>query len=189
VAGADNLIVVIGSGPPGAAAAVSLSRAGFEVLVLEAGLEAGADGITLRVKGVTLAKKKGTLKQREGVWRTGDPEAQLFEELAPGGLSNHWSCAVPRFSPQDFADAERAGVEARWPVGYADLEPWYEQVEPWLHIAGPEHGCAQLPAPKTLHTSRLADDWSVVRDLAPGQGRSLLPMPYAYAARGGRRLP
>ena len=31
-----------------------------------------------------------------------------YEELAPGGLSNHWSGAIPRFSPDDFADATPA---------------------------------------------------------------------------------
>jgi len=45
------------------------------------------------------------IQQKQGT----DPAAVLFEELAPGGLSNHWSCAVPRFAPDDFRDAERAG--------------------------------------------------------------------------------
>ena len=40
----------------------------------------------------------------------------VFEDLAPGGLSNYWSCAVPRYSAEDFADAERAG-EAYPPAG------------------------------------------------------------------------
>jgi choline dehydrogenase-like flavoprotein len=180
VATADNRVVVIGSGPPGAAAALFLARAGLQVLVLEAGPQSGARGLTFRVQGVTLAKRKGTLRQREGVRRTGDPNAQLFEELAPGGLSNHWSCAVPRFSPEDFADAARGGEEHTWPVGYAELAPWYDQVEPLLHIAGPLRGAVQLPAPKTRHARELAADWAPLAELAQTRGRSLLPMPYAY---------
>jgi len=180
VSAADKRVVVIGSGPPGAAAAVFLSRAGLDVLVLEAGDERASRGLTFRVRGVTLAKRKGELGQREGLVRSGDPGAQMFEEIAPGGLSNHWSCAVPRFSPEDLADAERGGPEQRWPVTYADLEPWYEKVEPLLHIAGPEQGALQLPAPKAKHARRLGDDWSVLADSAKIRGRSLLPMPYAY---------
>jgi choline dehydrogenase-like flavoprotein len=176
----DNRVVVIGSGPAGAAAAYFLARAGVDVLLLEAGTEPQADGLTLRVRGVTIAKRKGILRQREGVTRTGDPQAELFEALAPGGLSNHWSCAVPRFAPEDFEDAKRAGVEQTWPVTYDDLAPWYARVEPLLHIAGPLEEYEQLPGPRVRYPRKLGSDWSEVADLARRQGRTVVPMPYAY---------
>jgi choline dehydrogenase-like flavoprotein len=182
VASSDNRVVVIGSGPPGAAAALFLARAGMQVLVLEAGEARAARGLTVRVSGVTVAKRKGELVERQGVKRTGDPSAQLFEELAPGGLSNHWSCAVPRFSAEDFQDAVQAGADQVWPVTYAELEPWYDQVEPLLHVAGPEHGSTQLPAPNARVSRKLADDWAPMTELAQARGRSLMPMPYAYGA-------
>jgi choline dehydrogenase-like flavoprotein len=179
---ADNRVVVIGSGPPGAAAAHFLLRAGLDVVLLEAGHEAEADGLTVRVRGVTIAKRKGVLRQREGVTRTGDPRAELFEALAPGGLSNHWSCAVPRFAPEDFADAARAGVEQTWPVSYDDLAPWYARVEPLLHIAGPLEEHEQLPGPRVRYPRELGSGWKEVADLARLQGRTVVPMPYAYGA-------
>ena len=176
----DNRVVVIGSGPPGATAAVFLRRAGVEVLLLEAGSERSALGLTLRLRGLTVAKHRGQLKQRVGVARTGDPEAQLFEQLSPGGLSNHWSCAVPRFSPEDFADAARAGEQHVWPVGYEELAPWYTRVEPLLHVAGPTVDDPQLPAGNVRHPWTLAADWQSLVDDAHRGGRAVVPMPYAY---------
>ena len=178
----DNRVIVIGTGPPGAAAAVFLANAGVDVLLLEAGAEGDSDGLTLRLGGVTLAKRKRTLQQRPGVKRTGNAEAQLFEELAPGGLSNHWSCAVPRFAPEDFEDARRAGEEQTWPLDYADLAPWYDRVEPLLHISGAPDGSAQLPAPRVRHVRRLGSDWQPLCSRASEQGRTIRAMPYAYGA-------
>ncbi len=178
----DNRVVVIGSGPPGAAAVVFLRRAGYEVLLLEAGAERSARGLTLRVRGLTVAKRRGELKQREGVSRTSDSSAQLFEQLAPGGLTNHWSCAVPRFSREDFADAERAGEQFAWPVGYEELAPWYERVEPLLHVAGSRQNLDQLPAGNVHHGWELSADWQSMSEDATGLGRTVVAMPYAYGA-------
>src|ERR1700679_4240300 len=45
----DRRVIVVGSGPPGAAAALFLSRAGADVLVLEAGSERAGGGLTAQV--------------------------------------------------------------------------------------------------------------------------------------------
>ena len=178
----DRRVIVIGSGPAGAAAAVFLQRAGADVLVLEAGSERSALGLTVRVRGFTVLKSRRPLRQREGFAATGDPRAELFEEVAPGGLTNHWSCAVPRFSAEDFEDAKRAGEPYTWPVGYDDLAPWYAEVEPLLHIAGATEGHVQLPAGNPRAPRRLGRDWAPIVAETRHSGRSLAPMPYAYGA-------
>jgi choline dehydrogenase-like flavoprotein len=180
--GEQDRVIVVGSGPPGAVAARFLAEGGADVLLLEAGSERSSLGLTLRVRGVTIAKYRRPLRRREAVAASGDPKAELFEELAPGGLTNQWSCAVPRFAPEDFADAERAGEEFGWPLGYEDVEPWYDRVEPLLHVAGTGRDHAQLPAGRTCHTWRLAADWEALMNEAWRAGRTLAPMPYAYGA-------
>src|SRR4051794_16119041 len=101
----DDSIVVIGSGPAGAAATLWLIRSGFNVTLLEAGLSHRALGLTARIAGMTVVRLHRSLAARsEGVRMTGDPGALLYEDVAPGGLTNHWSCAVPRFSHDDFED-------------------------------------------------------------------------------------
>jgi choline dehydrogenase-like flavoprotein len=152
------------------------------VLLLEAGSKRSALGLTLRVAGMTVAKYRRPLHQRQAVTSSADPAARLYEDIAPGGLTNHWSCAVPRFAPEDFEDARRAGEAFRWPLGYADLAPWYDQVEPLLNIAGGSVEHEQLPAGRVHKVRRLDSVWERVASEARRQGRTLAPMPYAYGA-------
>ena len=175
-------MIVVGSGPPGAAAAVFLCRAGVDVLLLEAGTQHSELGLTVRLRGLTLLKYRRRLRRREGVVATADPAAGLFQEVAPGGLSNHWSCAVPRFAPEDFADAERAGEAYAWPIGYDDIAPWYDRVEPLLHIAGAGRAYPQLPGGNVRHARELRPDWAPLAAEVQRRGRTLAPMPYAYGA-------
>jgi choline dehydrogenase-like flavoprotein len=175
----ERRVVVIGTGPAGSCAALFLANAGIDVTVLEAGLERAARGVTVRIGGVTVARTKRELHPRPALTMTGGKGA-VFEDLAPGGLSNHWSCAVPRYSPEDFADAERSGLQYRWPVTYQELAPWYEAVEPHLSIAGGKVDWPQLPAGVVRHERFLGHGWERMVDLARRVGRTLAPMPYAY---------
>lgn len=150
--------------------------------MLEAGSKGSAFGITVRVRGLTVFRKSRKLGQRRDYTATQDPNAELFEDLAPGGLTNHWSCAVPRFSEEDFADAERAGEPYKWPIAYADIAPWYDQVEPLLNIAGASASSPQLPAGKLRHARKLSPDWTRMADDARRVGRSMAPTPYVYGA-------
>ncbi|HEX2874478.1 MAG TPA: GMC family oxidoreductase [Polyangiaceae bacterium] len=173
-------VIVIGTGPAGATAALFLSRAGLEPLVLEAGSGKAELGLTARVRGVTLAKWKPALEQRQDLTNTGDPGAMLFEKLAPGGLSNHWACAVPRFAPDDFADAARAGTAYEWPIDYQELAPWYARVEPLLRIAGSARDVPSLPAGRVSSEQTLGPEWDAVTSRAAERGRDVVAMPYAY---------
>jgi choline dehydrogenase-like flavoprotein len=106
----------------------------------------------------------------------------LFEDISPGGLTNHWSCAVPRFSPEDFLDARRAGEEFVWPVEYDDLAPWYDVVEPWLKISGTVTDVPLLPAGKVRRLRSIGGSWNAVAEAVGREGRGLVPTPYVYGA-------
>jgi choline dehydrogenase-like flavoprotein len=180
----DDSVVVIGSGPAGAAATVLLTRAGIDVTLLVAGLAHTARGLTARVGGLTVASVHRPLVPRsEEVILTGDPGSILYEDASPGGLTNHWGCAVPRFSPDDFLDARRAGEAYEWPVDYQDLVPWYDWVEPMLCIAGAAADVAQLPAGKVSQVWSLGPSWAPAVEAAGLEGHGLVPTPYTYGSK------
>jgi choline dehydrogenase-like flavoprotein len=164
-------------------AAAVLADEGVDVTLLEAGPVSACRGLTARVGGMTVARwHRPLLARTDGVVATSDPDAVMYEDLAPGGLTNHWSCAVPRFAPEDFLDAQRAGAALEWPIGYSDLAPWYDRVEPLLHIAGTPDDVPLLPAGKVRHPWRLPAMWAAVAREARREGRSLVPLPYAFGA-------
>jgi choline dehydrogenase-like flavoprotein len=180
----DHTVVIIGSGPPAAAAAVLLTKAGVNVTVLEAGLPQAAWGLTARIAGITVARLHRRLELRTSdVSIAGDPESILFEDLSPGGLTNHWSCAVPRFSQDDFEDARRAGTAYTWPIDYSDLAPWYDWVEPQLRISGTTRDLPQLPAGKIATATTLDRAWQPIIAAAERDGQALVSTPYVYGGR------
>ncbi|HZX92909.1 MAG TPA: FAD-dependent oxidoreductase, partial [Myxococcales bacterium] len=113
--GESRRVVVIGTGPAGAASAWTLARAGISVTVLEAGSRDSARGWTVRAPGMTLLRKRRQLPDPSppDAVSSGEP-ARWFRELSAGGLSNHWTCAVPRFSPEDFTDGDALHERFRW---------------------------------------------------------------------------
>src|SRR5688572_744715 len=180
----DETVVVIGSGPAGAAAVVQLTVAGVKVTLVEAGLPNEARGLPARLRGLTVRRVHRPLRARTGGRTiTGDPATILYEDLAPGGLTNHWSCAVPRFSPDDFLDGRRAGEAFTWPVDYADLAPWYDWVEPLLAISGATDNPPQLPAGKVRDVRTLGPVWQRIDAAARAENQAVVPVPYVYGLR------
>jgi choline dehydrogenase-like flavoprotein len=177
----NRQVVVIGSGPAGAAAAWALHRAGIAVTVLEAGREASARGLTVRAPGLTLLRHRHGL-QGNPAGVDADGLSNWYFELSPGGLSNHWSGAVPRFAPEDFADGARLGEEHRWPVAYQDLAADYSAMERVLRVAGSGETVACLPSGEVSHHIGLAPDWSGVVAQAQARGHGLTSLPVAYGA-------
>ena len=85
-----------------------------------------------------------------------------------GGLAMHWGGVTPRFSPEDFTVRSRYGVGTDWPISYDDLDPWYQEAEERLGVAG-EQGPPELdprgqpfpqaPLPLTYNL-KLLQEWA-----------------------------
>jgi choline dehydrogenase-like flavoprotein len=142
-------VVIVGAGVNGALSAKRLTRAGLRVLVLEAGPDTAwtFDGYTRHLDHFYTAWGKGA----ESAWppaanapqpdshdvRSGDgyfvqngPDkyASSYTRLL-GGSTLHWLGVCLRMLPEDFQLRSRYGVGRDWPLGYADLEPYYRDAE------------------------------------------------------------
>jgi choline dehydrogenase-like flavoprotein len=171
-------IVVIGSGPAGAAAARELVEQGLEVTMLESGLKF-EPGMLLRLGGRNLFRRVPELGEDAGHVVTGDPLTRCFVKHAPGGLSNNWTGAALRFAPEDFTEGERLHDRYRWPVSYADMVPWYEKVERLMALSAGTHDVPQLPAGLVTHECRLPRDWEPVQRAAAAHGQGFTSYPLA----------
>lgn len=183
-AGADP-VVVVGSGPSGAAAAARLLGKGERVVLLDAG-GAPPRGLVVKIAGNTIVRLQDKSGLRRDRLAPESTDVMWFSTLGLGGLSNYWTGAVPRFAPDDFTEGGRLDERFVWPVSYAELEPYYRAAEQYLDVTAgaPIRG---VPRNELRHLYREPDDWS--RIMAATDGRiGAIPLakgaPWMVARRG-----
>jgi choline dehydrogenase-like flavoprotein len=175
----DRQVVIIGSGPAGASAAHELVSQGIPVVMLEAGRHLPG-GMLVRINGRNVYRQVPPgIKTGDRHTATGDPKTQWWYYLSPGGLSNQWTGAVPRFAPEDFHEGARLDERYRWPITYDDLAPYYDRIEPLMAVTASAESVHNLPASKPAYRRRLPRDWQRVARIADGHGQGLTIMPLA----------
>lgn len=168
----DYDAIVIGSGISGGYAAMELCKKGYKTLVLERGRmvkhgeypTAHADIWDLphqdkvpqdEVK--THYPKQSRLawwvNQSNKHWINKDDEYPYQEDARfdwirghhVGGRSLMWGRHCYRWSDIDFEANKKEGIAIDWPIRYADIEPWYDYVEPFVGVSGQKEGLKQVP--------------------------------------------
>ena len=75
----------------------------------------------------------------------GKPFNWLGRLRVTGGRTMVWGRVSLRLSDLDFKAASFDGYGEDWPIGYKDVEPYYDLVESYVGIAGRNEGLEQLP--------------------------------------------
>ena len=149
--------VVIGSGPAGASVARELTRAGFDVVMLEQGKAFGPEEMEHDELGALATGRwtndpvtqPQTFRSTPNAKATPRPYVQYAK--AVGGTTFHFTGNYWRFRPIDFNEfSKRGGVPgaalADWPITYEELEPYYTAVEWAVGVSGEVSNAPGEPA-------------------------------------------
>ena len=145
-------VLIIGAGASGAAVAWSLAKAGIRVTCLEQGgwvdpADYPHSRLDWELHRQTDFAKDPNVRLRPEDYPLNNDETPITPLMfnAVGGSTIHWSGHFPRFHPSDFRVKTLDGVADDWPLSYAELEPFYEQNDAMVGVAG-LHGDPANPA-------------------------------------------
>lgn len=175
-------IVVVGSGPSGAAAALALASKGHPVTVMESGRKP-IRALRVQLNGASVYRRAPDAASPLPWMAAGDPETLWYHELSLGGLSNYWTGAVPRFAPADFADGLRVSDEFDWPIRYEEVEPYYRWAERLMRVSGWGNDVPGLPAGLRRYPASVPSPWQLFADAAAKRGHGVVPIPLASGSR------
>ncbi len=194
--------LIVGSGATGGWAAKKLTEAGLSVAVIEAGrtLDPATDftehklpfDTPLRNSMLARARREAQPIQKH-CYQCDELTSHLFIDdtehpyTTPadrpfywirgrhvGGKSITWARQSYRLSDYDFKAASRDGYGADWPLSYADLAPYYDEVEEFVGISGMEEGLPQLPDSRFLPPMHLScGEWLLRNAIREKFGRTL----------------
>jgi choline dehydrogenase-like flavoprotein len=105
---------------------------------------------------------------------TGTPYAWVRARVL-GGRTNLWGRVSLRLSDLDFKAASRDGFGMDWPIGYADLAPYYDKVDTLLGISGTRENLPQLPDSLFQRPVRLNCGEMILKQAIAKMGRHLIP--------------
>ena len=125
-------VAVVGAGPAGIVTALELADGGFHVVLLESG-----------------HTKPDAAVQRLGDADEWDPGRHAPMSMTTrrqlGGASVIWGGRCVPFDPVDF-DRREVIADHRWPLGYDDLQPFFQRACDWFHCGRAVFDVDRIPS-------------------------------------------
>ncbi len=158
-------VLIVGSGASGGMAAYTLTRMGVSCLMLEAGPLPDFERdrklrpvYDLPFRGFGKPGRLPHVFQADefnaNIWADETRNPYTHPKNEPynwvrvrlvGGKSLFWARMSFRLSDYEFKAKDHDGFGDNWPIGYADLAPFYDRVEPIFRVVGRKEGLPQLP--------------------------------------------
>ncbi|WP_138429927.1 GMC family oxidoreductase [Fodinibius saliphilus] len=154
-------VCIVGSGAGGGMAAHELTKAGLNVLMLEAGDWFDSEDFAMftwpyetpRRGGPTDRQPFGEFDACFGGWdiegepytTTADTDFSWFRGRMLGGRTNHWGRISLRFGPDDFRAKSVDGRGDDWPISYEEISPYYDKVDRLIGVFGTNEGIPNEP--------------------------------------------
>ncbi len=184
-------VLVVGSGAAGALAAHELTARGLSVLMLEAGPPVGAAhfkprkarpktainlpergiatllGQHLQARALFFSRKMGRffVNDRRNPYTTPKGEPFLWVRgRQEGGRMHSFGRVLMRWTDDDFCIRSRAGRGIDWAFDYAEIAPYYEEVERMLGLYGNEDKAATMPDSLYAHPAHLTEAERIFRE-------------------------
>lgn len=127
--------VVIGTGAGGAPLLARLAAAGLKVVALEAGPNFDP---SLFAFDETLGDEIYWTDERLSGGSTPEAFGANNSGTGVGGSTLHWGAFTPRADQRDLKLFTETGEGVDWPLDYEDLRPYYERVESFIGVSGPQ---------------------------------------------------
>ena len=151
----EHDVVVIGSGASGGMAAWNLTRKGAKVLMLEAGARFERSSFWSHVKPWEARERRRRgerspdfegLPLRESPYETLEGQHFLLRRVwGVGGKTNIWGRVSLRYGDLNFTEPALDGWEVPWPIRYAEIAPYYDNVERLVGVCGGDDASDFLP--------------------------------------------
>ncbi|WP_375454774.1 GMC family oxidoreductase [uncultured Methylobacterium sp.] len=127
--------VVVGTGAGGAPLLARLAAAGLRVVALEAGPNFEPERFAF---DETLADEIYWTDERLSGGATPEAFGGNNSGTGVGGSTLHWGAFCPRADRRDLLLRSESGEGLDWPIDYDELLPFYERVEAFIGVSGPQ---------------------------------------------------